>query len=160
MSFFIIIEGNEGSGKTSLANKLARDNPSVEIVHFDKPKNDKEAFGYWKIYLEKIRECRNHLTIFDRCWYSDRVYGPIMRNREEMSLEHMYLLELAVKNHGGGIIYYCCGTQEVLWKRASLRGEKYVNAEQHILLHQKYEEVMEEPAFLPVVRVDTTRNFF
>ena len=158
MATFYIIDGPDGAGKTTLVKKIIEANPGAITMHFSKPNSDEEAFNYWKVYLEALKKSAGaSVVIFDRSWYSDMVYGPVMRGREEMTKENMETLELAVRALGGGLILYCTGKPEVLWRRCKQRGEVYIDRfEQLKALHDKYEEVMRLPKYLPVVRYDTT----
>ncbi len=155
---FYILEGPDGSGKTSLAKKLQQAHPGAPILHFGAPANEEEAYAYWQTYMRAIKD-NAHLpvVIIDRCWYSDMVYGPVMRGKSEMSGENAENLELAIIALGGGIVLYCTGKPEMLWKRCKERGEAYIKTYDTLKqLHAKYEEVMQQPWRLPIVRYDTT----
>ena len=156
-----IVEGPDGAGKTTLVEKLIKSNPNAIKLHFSKPATIEEAFNYWRVYYNSLRATeKSPVTIFDRSWYSDMVYGPIMRGREEMLQENAELLELVVMALGGGIILYCTGDPKVLWQRCQKRGEDHVpNFEKLKQLHEKYEQVMKTPKYLPVVRYDTTARW-
>jgi len=158
MANFYIAEGPDGAGKTTLIEQLTAAHPGCHVQHFGKPESAEEAENYWKTYLRFIKRYEEKETvIFDRCWYSDMVYGPVMRNTQEMTNEKMEILELAVKACGGGIIIYCTGKLEVLWKRCMYRGENYItNKDMLKAICAKYDEVMNLPKYIPVVRYDTT----
>ena len=158
MAQYIIVEGPDGAGKTTLVNHILAANPGAFLAHFGKPATDEEAFNYWKVYLQYVKDHEKEaVVILDRSWYSDMVYGPVMRDREEMTRDNMELLEMAVIACGGGIILYCTGRPDVLWRRCKERGETFVRtSEQLRRLHDRYEEVMRFPKYLPVVRYDTT----
>lgn len=154
---FILIEGPDGSGKTTLVNNLLKAHPGSVTVHFSNPKTKEEADNYWKVYSDAIYYAKpNVLTIFDRCWISDRVYGPIFRNRQEMSIEHTRLLESAVIANGGGFLFYCTAPINTLWKRCTTRGEDFVQTREQ--LEQISESYATEVKYctLPVVRYDTS----
>ena len=127
MATFYIIDGPDGAGKTTLVKKIIEANPGAITMHFGKPNSDEEAYNYWKVYLAALKKSANApVVIFDRSWYSDMVYGPVMRGREEMTKENMETLELAVRALGGGLILYCTGKPEVYGAAAN-------NAARHIL---------------------------
>lgn len=155
---FYIVEGPDGAGKTTLVNQLVAAHPGAKVLHFGKPTTDEEAFNYWQVYLQAIKDnAKTPVAIFDRSWYSDMVYGPVMRNRTEMSNENMEILELAVKACGGGVILYLTANISVLWKRCKQRGETYITCmDQLSKLREAYEYVMKKPAYLPVIRIDTS----
>ena len=155
---FYIVEGPDGAGKTTLVNQLVAAHPGAKVLHFGKPTTDEEAFNYWQVYLRAIKENANTpVAIFDRSWYTDIVYGPIIRNRIEMTHTNMEILELAVKACGGGVILYLTANTTLLWKRCKQRGETYITCmDQLNRLRADYELVMKQPIYLPVVRIDTS----
>ena len=59
----IIIEGPDGSGKTTLAEKLSRQT-KYPIIHRSQPKTDEEKKLMMGEYLQTIRSGKN--MIFDR----------------------------------------------------------------------------------------------
>ena len=127
-----IIEGPDGAGKTTLVEKLQKVHAGAKVMHFGTPATPEEAKNYWRTYLRALKENTSDVVIFDRSWYSDMVYGPVMRGKEEMTIEHKEILELAVKALGGGIVIYCTGNQKTLWSRCTRRGESYLrNADEH-----------------------------
>ena len=161
MAVYYIVEGPDGAGKTTLVEKLVAAHPDAVRVHFDKPKTDEEAFNYWKVYLQCIKDHANdRVVVFDRCWYSDLVYGPVMRGRDELPPDALDILEMAVKACGGGVIMYCTGRPDVLWSRCKKRGETFIRTtDQMRRLHDLYEDIMKLPKYLPVIRYDTTARW-
>lgn len=153
----IIVEGPDGAGKSTLIEKLLRAHPDSKAVHFSNPKTDEEAFGYWKVYAEAILATDpNKVTIFDRSWYSDRVYAPIFRNRIEMDITHLTMLEALVIWHGGGHVIYCHAPYATLWTRCQKRGETYVTSKDKLIaVANAYHEVMTNECGLPVISYDT-----
>ena len=86
----IIIEGPDGAGKTTLAEQISRQT-KYPIIHRTKPKNEEEKKRMMGEYLQTIRSGKN--MIFDRCWYSEMAYGPVMRDSSVISYPQMYELE-------------------------------------------------------------------
>lgn len=155
-----IIEGPDGAGKTTLARSIKYASPGSSILHFEAPLTDKEADDYWLKYLEAIQCVNGNTLIFDRSWYSDMVYGPVIRNRVEMTEVHKQCLEHAVRSCGGGLVIYCTGVQRKLWTRCLQRGETFIkNADQHKAICNKYDEVMHSIELLPLVVYNTTATW-
>lgn len=161
MAEYIIIEGPDGAGKSTLVKSILESHPGTVYGHFDKPESDEEAFGYWEKYAAFIKEHQDaKLVVLDRSWYSDMVYGPVMRGRIEMTDDHMEMLELLVKACGGGIIIYLTAKPDTLWSRCKRRGESYIDTRTTLVrIREKYEEVMKKPRYLPVIRTDTGVNW-
>lgn len=153
-----IIDGPDGAGKTTLAQQIKAASPGSEIMHFGTPATPEEAANYWQVYLAAIEKAADgHTIIFDRSWYSDLVYGPVMRGKQEMTEQHKDCLEHAVRSSGGGLVIYCTGVQRKLWSRCLQRGETYIkNGDQHKAICQKYDEVMRNIKRLPLVVYNTT----
>ena len=157
-----IIEGRDGAGKTTLVEQIRKANYNAAVKHFGAPQTLEEADNYYKVYAEAINAKRDdEVLIFDRSWYSDMVYGPVMRNRQEMSQEHADMLSAMVVARGGGIIIYCTAPIKVLWARCQRRGETYLqNQAQLQAISIGYSKVMAENVrFLPVVRYDTAARW-
>lgn len=154
----IIVEGPDGAGKSTLIDKLMKSHPGSSYKHFSNPKTDEEAYGYWKVYAQAIEETDpNKVTVFDRSWYSDVVYGPIFRDRLEMDPMHVKMLESLVQTHGGGHVIYCTAPVNVLWARCQRRGEKFVLSKDKLAeVAKSYGNVMATQCSLPVARYDTS----
>lgn len=118
----IILEGPDGSGKTTLANKLAKQT-GYPIIHFTRPTTEEETQAMFDEYFKLVRKTKN--AILDRCWYSEMVYGPVMRGVSHIAYPQMYALEEQLCRNGAMLIY-CTGPQGVLWDRCQARGEDYV----------------------------------
>lgn len=147
----IIIEGPDGSGKSTLAEQLAKQTGFL-LMHRSQPKTEEEKQNMMAEYLHVIKAGKN--VIMDRCWYSEMVYGPIMRDETCISYPDMYELEkLLCRN--GALIIYCTASHAVLWKRCQARGEDYIT---DIITHQKicegYDALMRVPHLVPVVRYE------
>ena len=145
----IIIEGPDGSGKTTLANKLSKQT-GYPVVHRSAPKSDEEKAAMMNMYKQAIKESKN--IIFDRCWYSEMAYGPIMRDASVISFPEMYELEKLLCKKGG-LIIYCTDKPDVLWKRCQERGEDYItDISTHTKICEGYDELMNVPHLIPVVK--------
>lgn len=152
-----ILDGCDGSGKTTLANKILETTLGATRMHFGAPKTDEEAFNYWQVYSNAIASVQPGQTVvFDRSWISDMVYGPIIRNRSEMSFQMYELLCSQVIAKGGGMIIFCTANTDLLWRRCRQRGETFVKSKETIAqLHDAYEELFKKLTILPKVRYDT-----
>lgn len=118
----IILEGPEGAGKSTLAKQLSKQT-GFEIVHRSKPKDEEEKKQMLQHYIDAIKQNKN--MIWDRCWYSEMVYGPIMRDAAFITTQQMYELETLLAKTGA-LIIYCTDVPHLLWKRATERGEDYI----------------------------------
>ena len=144
-----IIEGPDGSGKTTLANTISKQT-GYPIIHRTQPKSQEEKDAMMAEYLHIIKTGRN--VIFDRCWYSEMVYGRVMRDKSYIDYPQMYALEKALTKHGA-LLIYCTGDKNILWQRATSRGEDYITSkETFVTICNEYNNVIKAcPHFIPVV---------
>lgn len=135
----IIIEGPDGSGKTTLANYLSK-TTGYPIKHRSKPNTPEEKAAMMQSYIDDIRS--NDNIIWDRCFYSEMVYGPVMRDQSYISLEQMWQLEKELLDQGV-LVIYCTDDTLTLWERCTARGETYITSvEQMAALKDKYDLLM------------------
>lgn len=145
----IIIEGPDGSGKTTLAEKISR-MTGWPIEHRSKPNTPEEKARMMGEYLRVVRLGKN--IIFDRCWYSEMVYGKTMRDRSYIDYPQMYELEKRALQHGA-LLIYCTGPKAALWKRATQRGEDYITSrEKFDAICDEYDKLMGCPHHIPVLK--------
>lgn len=145
----IIIEGPDGSGKTTLAETLSRQT-GFPVVHRTQPKSEEEKAKMMDGYVDAIKKGKN--IIFDRCWYSEMAYGPIMRDKSVISYPEMYELEQLLTKRGA-LIIYCIDKPETLWYRCSKRGEDYItDYDTFVSICKEFDKIMSIPHRIPVVR--------
>lgn len=145
----IILEGPDGSGKTTLANKLQKQTGYM-LLHRSQPKTEEEKARMMDEYMQVIKAGKN--CIMDRCWYSEMVYGPVMRDASVIGYPQMYALEKQLARVGG-LVIYCTGSLQTLWKRCLARGEDYVvDKDTYTNIYLGYQTIMEDvPHLIPVV---------
>ena len=145
----IIIEGPDGAGKTMLAEQLSRQT-KYTIEHRSKPNTPEEKARMMGEYLQLVKSSKN--IILDRCWYSEMVYGKVMRDQSYIDYPQMYELErLLAKN--GAIIIYCTGPKAALWMRCQKRGEDYITSRDNFTaICEEYDKLMGVPHYIPVVK--------
>jgi thymidylate kinase len=144
----IILEGPDGSGKSTLAEKLHKQT-GYQVLHRTQPKTDEDKKRMMDEYVQVLKAGKN--IIMDRAWYSELVYGPVMRDTSVIDFTQMYALErLAAKN--GAIIVHCTAPEATLWKRCLSRGEDYIkNREVFHAICKRFNTLMHEvPHLIPV----------
>lgn len=143
----IIIEGNDGTGKTTLANDLAKALPGYyKVIHrthlTDTPKSE-----LFKIYKDLL--LKNTNVILDRAWYSEMAYGPVFRGKSCISVDEMHELEELLHSLGGCVVY--CHSENA-YKRACERGEDYVqNYDQWMKVNMNYNEIFKRTEHRAVI---------
>lgn len=147
----IIIEGPDGSGKSTLAKQLSRQT-GYPIEHRSKPETPEEKARMMGEYIQLAKSSRN--IILDRCWYSEMVYGPVMRDQAYIDYPQMYELERLLAK-GGAMIIYCTGPKAALWTRCVKRGEEYITSRDNFhAICDGYDKLMSVPHYIPVVEYE------
>ncbi|MMZ45656.1 SPBc2 prophage-derived uncharacterized protein YorR [compost metagenome] len=153
----LILEGPDGAGKSRLARRLQRQT-GYAIKHFVKPKTDEEKAGMYLAYDSLVSTGQS--MIVDRCWYSEMVYGQVMRNQTFIDVKQMHYLETRIAESGGGMIIHCTDNPTELWERATARGEdlvtdfktlKSIALEYELLMHRTKHNI-------PVVRYELSKK--
>lgn len=157
--FTIIIEGPDGAGKTTIMNQLLSSIPGSATQHFGAPTSEKEALEYHKVYdatLSTQNERGTSVFIMDRAWYSDIVYGPVLRGRREISDKNVEALENKVKRLGGGIVLYVSSDIDTLYDRCTTRGEELIKTKEMLQrILDGYEELFSSSGNLSVIKIKT-----
>lgn len=146
----LILEGPDGSGKTTLATRLHA-TTGYPIYHRSKPENDEDKANMMEQLKADFKVYKN--VIVDRCWYSEIVYGNIMRDGSVIDYPEMYDLErLALSK--GALLIYCTGDPAAMYKRATARGEDYITSfADYMQICRSYDRLMFDMLhLLPVVR--------
>ena len=133
-----IIEGVDCTGKTTLANKLSI-MTGMRVVHFGAPLDHQEILSMVDMYKGFLAVTDN--VIMDRSWYSERVYGPVLRGKEQITVAQQHELEDIVMEKGC-IIHYCVDTVERIINRMNIRGDDLIKAHQIESLVKGYDRVM------------------
>lgn len=75
----IIIEGADGTGKTTLISSLQAEFPN-RLVLIRNSKEDKQDFDNW--WMDELNYDHSPVVpIHDRFYYSELVYGPLLRGK-------------------------------------------------------------------------------
>lgn len=153
----IIIEGPDGSGKSTLAAKISSQT-GYDVVHRSQPKTQADKDRMLAEYILLISSGRN--IILDRSWYSEMVYGQVMRDKSVISTSQMYALEEQLTKTGA-LIIYCTDDKDVLWERCQVRGEDYItDRETFDSICDKYDKLFFSPHYVPVVTYKCPEVYF
>lgn len=126
----LLIEGNEGTGKTTLINDLMRYAPLPVIKY---PKETKNTYGFFKKLLyEKVD------AVFDRSFITDLVYRMWDGKSGQMSL---YEMTTILESYPDDIRIVFCENKNA-WDNAKRRGEDFIkNEETHKLIDENFQRV-------------------
>lgn len=146
----IILEGTDATGKSTLARRLS-EMYGYPIKHFSYPTSEEESKAMFDMYRDFVKTGGN--WIVDRAWYSEMVYGNIIRTKSHITVGQMVKLERLVEAHGGGMIIHCTAPLEAIWGRFSARGDDLIPPNKATIrdLKEGYDALMNETTHkLPV----------
>ena len=148
----IILEGPDGSGKSRLARELSK-SFGFPIIHRSKTTDTEEKRKLMLRYIEALD--RGEDVIFDRCWYSEYVYGTIFKDDSVISYDEILKLESKMLVHGAMIIY-CTGKPCVLFERCLERGETYVTSfDKFVQIKHSYDVLFKvEKHLIPILEYE------
>ncbi|WP_419334898.1 hypothetical protein [Spiroplasma endosymbiont of Sarcophaga variegata] len=119
----IVLEGIDGVGKTTFANKLMNNLSSKGmIIH-----SDSKTPNTYEWYSElNNNTCSN--IIFDRYAYGELVYSKLFNRKAKLTVNDLEKLELEIANKNGYIVYYQA-TKKII-KKAHLERKEDFNWKQ------------------------------
>lgn len=120
----IIIEGPDLAGKSTFASYLPN------AIHFTQ--NDAHY-----MYEAELERAKTDLVVLDRCWISEKVYGPIKRQQCTYTDEEYDMLCNKLKAIPHTIFYVTCPV-DMLLTRYKMRGEDYVTQDELIDIANAY----------------------
>jgi hypothetical protein len=112
----VILEGPDGTGKTTLAQHLV-DTLGYQYHHEGLPPGEDMLVYYAHLFLQKIKQGP---TVFDRLHLGEHVYGPIMRGRSKMQgLPGVRLMQMLIRGKGARALIALPDYQTVVsnWKK-------------------------------------------
>jgi len=100
-----VIEGPDGSGKTTLCNKLAEYLGDSKYIHLTYRFKDR-MFDYHTAAIELcLKYARHKPVILDRWWPSEKIYADVFRGGSKWPLGGRLLDRVALKH---GVTYVFC----------------------------------------------------
>ena len=122
---FVVFEGVDGVGKTTLANKIA-EMYKVDVVHNDKSLTYEDGKKNSYNYIETLRNMKT--CVIDRLVHTgEAVYAPIYRGYD--GSDYFEDLETKMMEEFNIIIVYVYADDETIKNRLKNRGEDYINIE-------------------------------
>ena len=147
----IILEGPDGSGKTTLANIIQKQT-GYELIHFSNPTSEIQRTAMFDRYVAAIKGHKN--LILDRSWYSEMVYGPILREASCINHYQMYELEKLLAKKGA-LVIYASADIETLWSRCEKRGEDLIKDKVKLVnISKAYDRLFSIPHIIPVLKYE------
>ncbi len=148
----IIIEGPDGTGKTTLAKKLrvALGLSSNAILHSGPPTKTgpHNVSGAWVDYTGVVFSSETPVNaVMDRFIYGERVYGPLLRNDRRFTIVHQRMIERLLFSTRS-VVVFCLPPYEQArdnWKaRREAKGELITDERVYEQTYQEFERIRRE----------------
>lgn len=169
----IIVEGCDGTGKTTLVERLrdmllvGSDPDRVKVLHRGVPQQP-AYLEYTEELVNYEPECGHHV-VCDRWHWGELVYGPLYRGKSELGWDGMLDVERGLRDRGAVVVWLEQDASE-LRHRFSRRGEDYLKDGDVEWVLNRYREVsyrstlpvlrFEDPTVTDVVGITTTARIF
>ena len=123
-----LVVGCDGTGKSEFCKRLSC-KTGMPVIHMDKPKTEEEKENMFKQYRDLFMEKNDF--IMDRSFYCEMVYGPVMRDKSWISIEHMVQLEEILSTKGAFVVH-CTDDAERIMARFATTHEDYVTMQDQV----------------------------
>lgn len=131
----IILEGVDGSGKTTLARQIQAKFQNVEYHHEGVPPKDVHILEHLGAVLDRYR---GKNVVIDRFALGERVYGPVVRGFDQLGDEGWKLIKRLI-SATGAMEVLCLPSYEVCHRSwSSGREEMFKKEEQFKLFYSRY----------------------
>ena len=128
----IVLEGPDGAGKTTLANRLIHTflenskDDSAELIHRGPLDPAIDPLHEYLLSLKYNRRDYNHLVVLDRWHVSEMVYGPIYRGASRLNQFRWVYIEKWLEAQGALRLVVTAPTH-ILRARVEERGDDYID---------------------------------
>lgn len=106
----VIVEGMDGSGKSTLVGQLSE---IFDSAHYVRTLGPKPELGQW--WMEQLSfNPRDKFSLHDRFFYPEVVYGPVLRGK--ISVEGSTMKYVSEYIRSNAFLVYCRPRVELMWK--------------------------------------------
>jgi thymidylate kinase len=146
----LVLEGCDGVGKTTLAQLLSTHH-GFRIEHSPRTPDHLDLAGRYRTIL-----ARDGLLLFDRCFISELVYGPINRGRSRITWsEAIDLAETVIARDG--LLVHLTAPPAIVHRRLLTRDGESISLDDVTALITAYRRVFDTLAdYAPVLTIDTS----
>jgi len=102
MAKIIVLEGPDGSGKTTLAQEFVK-RYGFEYVHLGVPSTSEDLFETYVTVLINARDSKKNVVI-DRLHMGEATYGKIYRGQDRLGTQGVKLLTRILNGYGASVV--------------------------------------------------------
>lgn len=138
---FIVVEGCDGVGKTTLCDALETrlsHTGDVRRIHFGPP--ERHPLLEYEADFDWYRPDDNVHVIIDRLHWGEAIYGPLYRGKSLLGQAGLDHIDRYISSRGG-IIVFMDANDEVVRYRLASRGEDYLKNEHVAHVMAEYRNV-------------------
>ena len=141
----IILEGVDGAGKSTLADALITEHKSrhgsyrAKVLHRGPLDKDRDPLDEYENSLEYSAADFASLTVCDRWYLSEMIYGPLYRGRSRLDEFRWVHVNKFLEARGALKIVVTAKASTII-ERLDSRGEDYLKPEHIKLVHHKYHQ--------------------
>jgi thymidylate kinase len=158
----IILEGADGTGKTTVATGLL-DLTGAQMMHASQPKGNwveeyvdpllgyqpRQTTAAHRQIGDVLPEAGHNHLVCDRWHWGEVIYGPLYRGASILD-EDAFVYMSHFLNSKGALIIHMWNTEDVIRKRWDERGEDFLQPEHLAQVLTKYHELAAN-SFVPVL---------
>lgn len=140
-NFLVILEGPDGTGKTTLAAELSRRLPAMKVGHGSMPGYVGHDLAQQNFIGMLAPLLGLGSVVMDRCWLSERIYGGVLRGGADRLRPYTRMLQRTALSCDH-LLVRCHHDVEKLWETVEARHEVELLKRKADLqrVHDRYEE--------------------
>lgn len=150
---FLVFEGLDGTGKTTLAELVAKIT-KTNYTHNDKCSSYEDGKSKSYNYITTLKNS-NEMVIDRLVHTGEAIYAPIYRGYD--GSDYFEDLEQKMLEEFNIIIIYIYADREIVKQRLASRGEDYVNIDDYEKLEKNYLEYFKNTN-IPFITYDNSKN--
>lgn len=149
----IILEGIDGTGKTTVADYLNQNGYSTYHFAYDE-KNKNIVDKYIDLLNRKTQN-----MVLDRCFISELVYGPVLRKSCKLNKEQLENILLKYKQVNPTVLYFKANKEDILQRRSKDKDDYQMLKSNYNELNNRYEKVIKVISrYLNVIEINTSEH--